>query len=108
MDSFLLAREADGRSLIEGRTFENALLLGPAIIAPLEHIEMHTCTWEAPNPDALFIEVEEARQLIGVVGLRAVTFTSCTFRNVGVIGPRGTIDFFKAGIMGEDVHIGPR
>ncbi len=108
MEAILLAREADARSIIEGRTFENFLILGPAVVAPVDEIEMHACTWEAPpgNPDALFIEVPENRQLVGVVGVRNVTFTKCTFRNIGVIGSAQAIEFMRTGIMGTDIRIG--
>lgn len=106
MESILLAREADERSLIEGRTFDNALILGPAIIAPLERFEMRECTWEGADIDSLFIEVSEGRTLVGVIGLNDVTFTRCRFQNVGVIGPRRTIEFLRTGISGTDVKIG--
>lgn len=102
MDTVLLAREADKDSFVQDREFQNVVILGPAVIAPLEGIHIHGCTWEGDtkNPDAIFIEVEDNRPLVGVVGLRNVQFTNCVFRNIGIVGPHATIEFFRKGVVG--------
>jgi|SRR6476469_370909 len=108
MDSVLLAREVNAQSIIEGKSFSNSLILGPAMIAVLERIDIRGCTWETPTGfglNDLLLEVPEGRKLIGVVGLRNVEFENCVFRNVGVIGPKQAIDFFKTGISGTDVSV---
>jgi hypothetical protein len=96
-----LCEEANERSMIEHRVFNKALVLGPAIIAPLERVTLTNSSF-AGSPEALFIEVAEDRPIIGAIGLRDVTFSECRFENVGIMGTRESIAQFREGFSESD------
>lgn len=86
MDIVRLVDRAGIDSLIDGQRFENALIVGPAVIAPLENVTVSNSSFDAP-PEALFIEIAPGRRVVGVIGIRNTTFNRCEFRNVGIIAP---------------------
>jgi hypothetical protein len=92
-----LAEVADRNSLIEDMEFDDCELLGPAIVAPLDHVEIDGASFDAP-PDALLIEVAEDRLVVGVIGLRRVKIHNCRIRNVGIIGTPASIAEFRSGL----------
>ena len=75
----------------------NAIIVGPAILAPLERVEIRNSSFEG-DPDALFIEIPEGRGVIGVIGLKNVEFDDCEFRNIGIAGTPESISRFRAGL----------
>lgn len=74
--------------LIDGYTFVNCTLIGPAVLAFLHDVEMSHCTFEA-EPNAIFWEIDpEQRPIVfGAVGVANTTFSSCTFQAIGLAGP---------------------
>ena len=75
-------------STIEGLTFQNCRIIGPGILALLEDVSITQCRWDAPSLDAVFWEVPASRgPVIGVVGVKACTFSNCSFESIGVAGP---------------------
>jgi hypothetical protein len=91
-----IADEVNIDSLVENRNFENALILGPAVLAPLERVTIAECNFDG-TPEALFLEVAEGRSLVGVVGLKNVVFRRCAFRNVALIGTPQAVQEFQRG-----------
>lgn len=61
---------------------------------------MDGCTFNAPDPDAVMIEVPEGKIVVGVIGLSQVTFDRCVFHNVAVIGTREQLDLFRKAWVG--------
>lgn len=75
-------------SVLEGMTFVNCRMIGPAVLVFLNAVEMSHCTFNAPNLEAVFWEIATDRQVVvGVVGVSNCTFSNCTFENVGLAGP---------------------
>ena len=91
-----IADEVSVNGVIENRQFENALIVGPAVLAPLEGAAITDCTFDA-TPSSLFIEVPGGRTVLGVVGLRNTSFTRCEFRSIGLIGTREMIETMREG-----------
>lgn len=83
----------DSTSLIEGRSFENVEIRGPAILVPLDNIAFVGCSFDG-SFDAVFHSFPEGTVVIGVIGLRGVSFRGCQFRNVGIWGPEPLIQKF--------------
>lgn len=76
----MLIRVADltvHEDVIEGVTFENCSIVGPAVLAVLEGNEFLHCGWEG-DLEAIIWEVPEGLR-IGAVGVRNCTFSSCRF-----------------------------
>ena len=90
-----LADEADESGLIEGRTYEDAVILGPAILVPIENMTLDSNTFLG-DPNALFIEFPEGSPIQGGIGLRNVTFRRCEFRNVAIAGTPEVIARFRS------------
>lgn len=92
-----LVDEVGTNSIIENKTFENTLIVGPAIIAPLDHVTMEHNVFDG-DAESLFLEVPSGRRLLGVVGLRNVTFKRCEFRNIGIAGTHESLEYFRKGL----------
>lgn len=92
-----IAGEANRRSIIENAEWNGAIIVGPAVLAPLENVSFLNSTFDA-DADSLFIEVPEGRGIVGVIGLKNVTFNDCEFRNVGVAGTPASITKFREGM----------
>ena len=92
-----IAQEANRRSMIEDQSWTGAIIVGPAILAPLERVEIRNSSFDG-DPDALFIEIPEGRGVIGVIGLKNVEFDDCEFRNIGIAGTPESISRFRAGL----------
>jgi len=72
---------------IENLTFQNCQIIGPAVLALVDRVEMSHCSFEA-DLNALFWEVPHDRPMVlGAVGVRDVTFSRCTFQAIGFAGP---------------------
>jgi hypothetical protein len=96
MDEIRLVDLADAQSIIEDQKHEEKLILGPAIMVPLQDVAIEECKFDG-DPESLFIELPENRYVIGVIGVRATTFRLCQFRNVGIGGTSQAIAQFKKG-----------
>lgn len=85
-------------SVIRDTTFQDALIVGPAVIALLERVTMENCSFDG-DPDSLFIEIEPNRGVIGVVGLVNTTFRGCRLQNIGIIGTRDAIEVMRSELL---------
>jgi hypothetical protein len=99
-----IAQEAAGRrpSIIEHREYKDALIEGPAVLVPLEEVSFIHSSFDG-DPESVFLEVPEGKTVLGVIGLRRVTFTNCEFRNIAIAGTKDAIDQFRAGFT----NLGP-
>jgi hypothetical protein len=79
--------------VLEGRTFLNCHIWGPAVLAPtgVGDVNLLDCTFDA-HPDQAFLRVESPRVLVGVVGVSNLVFRECSFHNVGFVGDDAAIE----------------
>lgn len=81
--------------MVEGVTFQDCLVLGPAVVVPLGETRIENCSF-AGTPDAIFWEVSEGRDLIiGAVGLSECKFDGCRFERVGFAGGRDILEALR-------------
>jgi hypothetical protein len=101
-----LVDEAGVDSVIRDRIFEDALIVGPAVIALLDRVTMANSSFEG-DPDSLFIEIQPERGVIGVIGLVNTTFNRCRFQNIGIIGIPEAIAQMRAELTkgNESMHV---
>jgi hypothetical protein len=84
-----------GRPIIKGRTFKDADIWGPALIAPMDNnCAFVNCGFEG-DVKSLFWEIEPNQLLIGVVGLQACEFINCNFKGIAIVGTAEIIKRFK-------------
>lgn len=96
MEVIRLIDRVNVNSMIEREDFRNALIVGPAVIAPLEAVRIQDCSFDG-SPEALFIEVPENSVKVGVIGLQNVSFEHCEFRNISIIGTPASIARMQQG-----------
>jgi hypothetical protein len=81
---------------VKGKTFEDCVIFGPALIAFVPPGNISDCTWRG-DPDSLFIEVVPKERAIGIVGIKDCTFRRCRFVGIGMIGPKEAVEHWKKG-----------
>jgi hypothetical protein len=75
-------------TVLDGLTFQNCRIIGPAILVPQGSTSIVHCGWDAPDFAAVFWELDPSRTVvIGAIAVLNCTFSSCTFSGIGVAGP---------------------
>jgi len=70
---------------LEGLTFQNCRIIGPAVLVPQNSSFLH-CGWDG-DLDAIFWELPPTRTyIVGGVGVTNCTFSACTFTMIGLAG----------------------
>jgi hypothetical protein len=85
---------------LEGLTFENCLITGPAIlfIHPDWKIEIDSPVFEIPGGDieAVFWEVDPYKQtVIGAIAVKDCVFRNCRFQGIGLASVRPVLDHIR-------------
>jgi hypothetical protein len=106
MDVVRIVDKAGLDSAIENALFENSLIVGPAVLAPLDRVTIQDCRFDGP-PETIFIEVPEGRKVMGVIGLRNTTFRKCEFRNIAIMGTPKAVREFRKGFPGPSQSPAP-
>jgi hypothetical protein len=90
-----LADEADENGLIVGKTYEDVVIRGPALLVPIEDVTFESNKFVV-QPEGLFVVVPEGRPIQGGIGLRRVTFRRCELHNVSIAGTPEVIDQIRS------------
>lgn len=84
---------------IKGKTFEDCVLLGPAVLLPVRENTLDKVRFLVDGgeglEDALFIEVPKGIPVQGVYALDGSTFRRCTFHRCAILGSREILTQFK-------------
>lgn len=82
---------------IEGRTFIDCVLLGPAILAMTEETKFINCQFGAVEGDErnLFVKPAGSR-VIGAVSIHGCHIEGCLLNGLGLLGDDGFIEAFLA------------
>lgn len=74
--------------ILEGLTFQNCRIIGPAVLLPQGETSFSHCTWEAPGVDAVLWEIPPGRtEIVGAIAVIDTTFSACTLSLIGLAGP---------------------
>lgn len=85
-----------GPPVIQGKTFEDCLLYGPAVISLPDSLLSHSSFSADPGQeDDVWIEIETPRVLYGVVSFERCTFNRCRFVHIGIIGDSEVHEQFR-------------
>lgn len=87
---------------LENLTFINCQIIGPAVLAIQENVEISNSEFEADVNSIFWVVPDDRPQVFGAVGVRNCTFSACTFRSVGFAGPVGLRDAFDHGLTDAD------
>lgn len=95
-----LADLATASPVITNQVFENCLIVGPAVIAPIDGgFTLQGCDLGG-SEDALLWDVSDRPHLIGAIGLVDCHFIGCRFENVGLAGSTAFLDRIRVDVMG--------
>ena len=91
-----------GTGTISDRTFENAIIVGPALVSALSGVSFEFCVFEfgGSSFEDLLWEITP-RFVVGVIGLERCTFRRCRFDNIGFIGTKESLDGFRRAVRGQ-------
>lgn len=74
-------------------------ILGPAVLVPLEAVEIVDTGFGAPGPEELFWPLSSDRPaLMGAVGLLRVSFRGCRLERIGIGVPADQLEATAANI----------
>ncbi len=88
--------------LIQGKIFSNCMLVGPAMLAPLDRVTLAGCSFDVANddPESILIVVPN-RWLVGVIGLKHCSFFGCRFTRIGFVVDEGFANEFVSNVKGK-------
>lgn len=87
--------------MVRNRTFINCLVVGPAVLAPLEGTSIENNIFTTPDARAMFWIIEPNRpEIVGAVGLENCQFEECRFERIGFAGPEDV----RAAFLGMGVQ----
>jgi hypothetical protein len=98
---FRLSELADNHHVIEGRTFQDCWIFGPAVIFPAEKIDLYS-NWFDTSLDQSFNVTEGVGA--GAIVLRDCKFTRCHFVGVSFIGSARLKQLFINDVNREQEH----
>jgi hypothetical protein len=74
--------------------FQDCQIIGPAVLVPMDNIEMSGCRFE--SPDVAF-EIATGRTYFGMIAMSNTRFRECRFENVGFAGDGNFVEKFRQG-----------
>lgn len=77
-----------GEGLIEGRSFKDCVLEGPAVLLPISGCRFDSCNMGDAMGDTrnLLLTPMGPQKVTGVIAFKDCTFTNCSFLRVGFTG----------------------
>ena len=98
---FLETRRAGGAN-IEGRTFIECLIEGPAVLLPLSGCNFDECNMGDAHGDPrnLMLSPVGPQRVTGTIVIKDCKFIRCRFLGVGFTGPQGFLTDMIAGLGG--------
>lgn len=93
-----IAGLAENTEILDGFEFENCEIIGPAVIAVLDHNDFINSSFDG-DFEALLWEIPHTRQrVVGAIGVKNCRFVGCKFRRIGFAGPAEFIVAFRRGV----------
>lgn len=88
-----------GEMFIEGKTFTDCLIEGPAVMAVMNETRFDSCAMgTASDVRTLFYKPVSRTKMAGVVGMSNCTFLRCRFVQIGFTASDERVDEMVAGI----------
>lgn len=80
--------------LIQGKTFTNCIIEGPAVLLALSGVEFDACNLgvSSEDPRSLILMPMAKNKVVGAIGVKNCVFRRCRFFAVGYTGPDAFID----------------
>jgi len=70
---------------LEDLIFENCVIMGPAVLLPLEGVAFNECGFDAPGAEWIIWRIDPGRPgVTGAIGVNRCEFHSCRFVGIGI------------------------
>jgi hypothetical protein len=88
LPQLMLSRLQSGENTVAGRTFNNCLLYGPAVLLALARVELDSCILGETGGDVrnLVLRPASPTSVIGAIPFQDCRFFECDFDAVGFTG----------------------
>lgn len=85
---------ATRQPLIQGKTFTDCIIEGPAVLLALSGVNFDACNMgvTGDDPRSLILMPMAKNKVVGAIGMKDCVFTRCRFFAVGFTGPDAFID----------------
>jgi len=102
LPQLFLETRRGGVANIEGRTFIECLIEGPAILLPLSGCNFDGCNMgdAQGEPRTLMLKPLDPQRVTGTIAIKDCQFIRCRFLGVGFTGPQSFLDEMIAGLAG--------
>ena len=84
------------QDVIDGITFENCEIHGPAVVVLMGETKMTDCHWSG-DADAIIWPSHGRTYVVGAIGLNDCTISGCEFYRVGILVPDDQMDAVRSG-----------
>jgi hypothetical protein len=86
--------------IVRGVTFENCVLMGPAVIALLGQGSVTGCNLEGSLDAVLWPVAGDRGEIVGAIGFEDCSLVGCSLRYIGFAVPEDQLASFRAGFGG--------
>ena len=85
---------ATRQPLIQGKTFTNCVIEGPAVLLALSGVNFDSCNlgMASEDPRSLLLMPMAKNKVVGAIGMKNCSFKNCQFFAIGYTGPDAFID----------------
>ena len=103
VDLYLASMQAGGGAVIEGRTFTDCTIDGPALMLVLENVSFDRVNFGPTGGDMRNMLFRPLGDMgIGAIPVRNCTFTNCRFLTLGITGNDELLDMLIAQVKTVD------
>jgi hypothetical protein len=86
------------KPIISNRTIEDCEIRGPAMAVALGRVSITEAGFDG-DKNSLFVEIADARSIVGAIGLQDCVFRRCRFKQIGILGTKEQIKIFMQGMI---------
>lgn len=88
-----------GQMMIEGKTFTDCLIEGPAVLGIGEGVQFDGCNMGTATDVRTLLLTPRGPKAVGVIGFKDCRFVRCRFMQIGFTGPEDTVAEMERGLI---------
>ncbi|WP_370237552.1 hypothetical protein [Brevundimonas sp.] len=88
-----------GKFMIEGKTFTDCLIEGPAVLGIGEGVQFDGCNMGSATDIRTLLLTPRGSKAAGVIGFKDCRFVRCRFMQIGFTGPEDAVAEMERGLL---------